>query len=132
MISNDPKILQKGSDVSLRVAEYAKQFEELHTLYVTGTSFSRSPFAAIKEGKKIMRERSFGANDLITVQDPFLRQLAGVSLKKLFESKLEIQIHTDIGSPYYAKENFTNKIRLWLGKEKIFLMPTVSVLFPKG
>ena len=119
MISNDPKILQKGSDVSLRVAEYAKQFEELHTLYVTGTSFSRSPFAAIKEGKKIMRERSFGANDLITVQDPFFTALAGKKLKKLFKSKLEIQIHTDIGSPYYAKESFTNKIRLWLARRNL-------------
>ena len=31
MISNDPKILQKGATFPLRVAEYAKQFEELHT-----------------------------------------------------------------------------------------------------
>lgn len=119
MISNDPNILEKGSAVSLRVAEYAKQFEELHALFVTGTSLSHSYCAAIKEGKKIMRERNFGQNDLVTVQDPFFTALAGKKLKKIFKSKLEIQVHTDIGSPYYAKEKFTNRIRLFLAKKNL-------------
>ena len=96
-----------------------KQFEELHTFYVTGRSFTFSPFAAVIAGKKIMRERGFGENDLITTQDPFLTGSAGVSLKKKFGGKLEIQIHTDISSPYYAKEKFTNKMRLWSAKKNI-------------
>ena len=119
MISNDPKILEKGSAVFARVAEYGKQFEELHTLYVTGRSFKHSPFAAVMAGEKIMRERGFGQNDLITVQDPFLTASAGVSLKKKFGSQLEIQIHTDISSPYYAKEKFTNKMRLWSARKNL-------------
>ena len=119
MISNDPKILEKGSAVSLRLSEYAKKYEELHTIFVTGKSFSHSPFAAIKTGKKIMRECGFGVADLITVQDPFLTAIAGIKLKKIFGSMLEIQIHTDIGSPYYAKESFANRIRLWLAKKNL-------------
>lgn len=119
MISNDPKILEEGSVVRARAREYAKQFEELHFLYVTGRSISKSPFAAIMQGGKIMRERGFGKNDLITVQDPFLTASVGVRLKKKFGSKLEIQIHTDIGSPYYAKESFTNKLRLWSARKNI-------------
>jgi len=119
MISNDPKILEEGSVVRARAREYAKQFEELHFLYVTGRSISKSPFAAAMQGEKIMKDRGFGKNDLITVQDPFLTASVGASLKKKFGSKLEIQIHTDIGSPYYAKESFANKIRLWLAHKNI-------------
>ncbi len=52
MISNDPKILEKGSAVFARVEEYGKQFEELHVLYVTGRSFKHSPFSAVMAGKK--------------------------------------------------------------------------------
>lgn len=119
MISNDPKILEKGSAVSLRQTEYAKKYEELHTIFVTGKSFSHSPLSAIKTGKKIMRERGFGVADLITVQDPFLTAIAGIKLKKIFGSMLEIQIHTDIGSPYYAKESFSNRIRLGFAKKNL-------------
>jgi glycosyltransferase involved in cell wall biosynthesis len=119
MISNDPKILEEGSAVRARATEYAKHFDELHMLYVTGRSFSHSPFAAVKAGEKILRERGFGPDDLITVQDPFLTASAGARLKKRFGSRLEIQIHTDIGSPYYAKEKFTNKIRLWSARKNI-------------
>lgn len=119
MISNDPKILEEGSVVTARQKEYAKQFEELHILYVTGRLISHSPFAAVIAGEKIMRGRGFGPNDLITVQDPFLTASVGVSLKKKFGSKLEIQIHTDIGSPYYAKESLTNKMRLWSARKNL-------------
>lgn len=119
MISNDQKILERGSDVYARQIEYAKKFDEFHAIFSTGRSISRSPFAAIKAGEKIMRERGFGKEDLITVQDPFLTAMAGIRLKKLFGSKLEIQIHTDIGSPYFAKESFANRIRLWLARKYI-------------
>ncbi len=119
MISNDPKILEKGSAVYARVAEYGKKFEELHTLFISGRSFSKSPFAAVIAGTKIMRERGFGPDDLITVQDPFLTASVGVALKKKFGSSLEIQIHTDIGSPYYARESFTNRIRLWSARKNL-------------
>lgn len=65
------------------------------------------PFDAISLGKFIIEKRGITE---ITCQDASLTAMAGASLKKRFCLPLEIQIHEDIGSPYYPF-NVTNKIR---------------------
>jgi len=65
------------------------------------------PLDAISLGKFIIEKRGITE---ITTQDASLTAMAGVSLKKRFNLPLEIQIHEDIGSPYYPF-NITNKIR---------------------
>ncbi len=128
MISTDKKMFERGSEVALRQIEYAKTLglEELHVIvfaprtytemniapnvWVYPTrSFSRwlYPFDAIKLGRFIVEKRRITH---ITTEDPSLTGMVGVSLKRRFEVDLEIQLHTDIGSPYFTY-NAINKIR---------------------
>ena len=59
----------------------------------------------------------------ITCQDPFETGLVGYILKKFFNIKLELQIHTDLGSPYFFKHNLLNKIRFMTAK---FILPSAD------
>lgn len=69
------------------------------------------PFDAMKLGRFIVEKR--GITD-ITCQDPFLTAMAGIALKKQFpQVNLELQVHTDIGSPHFTY-SFGNKIRKFL------------------
>ncbi len=82
-------------------------------VYSTDSSYKFFyPFDAIKVGRKLIEEKKITE---ITCQDPSLTAMAGVALKKSFNLPLEIQIHGDIGSPYFAR-SITNKIRLALAK----------------
>jgi glycosyltransferase involved in cell wall biosynthesis len=131
MISTDRRIFEEGSAVRTRQAEYAKQWDEVHIIIFSGKdsteqsivsncfvyptrSISRFlyPFDAIKLGRFILGKR--GITD-ITCQDPFLTAMAGLSLKKRAKStgddvKLELQVHTDIGSPSFTY-TIGNKMR---------------------
>ena len=126
-ISTDRSLFKEGSAVRQRFQSYAKEWGEIHIIVATrGNEFgptsiapnvwvypTRSvakifyPLSAIRLGRFIIQKRGITN---ITCQDPFLTALAGVKLKKETGLPLEIQIHTDIGSP-----NFTytagNKIR---------------------
>lgn len=143
MISTDRLIFDEKSSVRARQVEYAKEWEEVHIItfkskvqnpkfkilsydyngeqisdncwvYSTDSSYKfLYPFDAIRIGRKIIKERNITE---ITCQDPSLTAMAGVVLKKAFNLPLEIQIHGDIGSPYFAK-SFSNKIRLILAKK---------------
>ncbi len=125
MISTDKKLFETGSEVALRQIEYAQNFEEMHIIvfapksfheislghnvwvYPTGSLFKYlSPMDAIKLGRFIIERRGITN---ITTQDPFLTAMTGVSLKRRFGTHLEIQLHTDIGSPHFVY-TFKNKI----------------------
>ncbi len=126
MISTDPKILQEGSAVRARQVEYAKEWDEVHII-IFGTSPGESviapncwayptnvsskfmnPFAAMRLGRFLIEKRGIAH---ITCQDPFLTSMAGVALKKQFQHvNLEVQVHTDIGSPNFAY-TLGNKVR---------------------
>ncbi len=129
MISIDRKIFEEGSNVRTRQIEYAKDWDEVHIIIATDRSFkevhiapniwvyptrSRSkllyPFDAARLGRFIAKRKIIS---LITCQDPFLTAMAGVTLKKEMRVLLEIQVHTDIGSPNYAY-TLSNKYRKYL------------------
>ncbi|MBU6427147.1 glycosyltransferase family 4 protein [Patescibacteria group bacterium] len=67
------------------------------------------PLDAIRLGRFIVDRRHI---DEVTCQDS-VAAVAGISLKKQFDIQLEIQVHEDIGSPYYAT-NVMRKIRKYL------------------
>lgn len=133
MISTDRLIFDEKSSVRARQVEYAKEWEEVHIIvfsakvnvqteqvsdncwvYPTNSSYKFFyPFDAIKVGRKLIEKKKISE---ITCQDPSLTAMAGVALKKSFKLPLEIQIHGDIGSPYFAR-SITNKIRLALAKK---------------
>jgi glycosyltransferase involved in cell wall biosynthesis len=136
MISTDRNILVEGSAVRVRQIEYAKQFDEVHIIVFSKkrkagapkefvlsencwayATDSWSPFLytqdAVSLGKFIISKK--GITD-ITCQDPFLTGMAGVTLKKKFPHiHLELQVHTDIGSPYFGY-SWGNKIRKVLAR----------------
>ena len=112
-----------------RQIEYAKSWDEVHIIVATDRSYkevhiapniwvypTRSlfkvlyPFDAIRLGKFIAKRKNI---QQITCQDPFLTAMAGVTLKKELKIPLEIQIHTDIGSPNYTY-TLLNKVRKYL------------------
>lgn len=63
----------------------------------------------------------------ITCQDPFLTSISGVALKKEFQIPLEIQVHTDIGSPNFTY-TFGNRIRKVLALTNIPQADSVRVV----
>lgn len=123
MLSTDRKIFEPASAVRARMVKYAAVDELLVVIF----GLKRPE---IKEGKLsivgITRWRALFWRptaekfDLITSQDPFENGFIAWRLAKRLGAKLELQIHTDIGSPYFWRESIKNKIRYLLAK---FLLP---------
>ncbi len=126
MIGTDRLLFDENSEVRKRQIEYAKNWDEVHIIvaadksykeaflgnnvwvYPSGYSFKLFyPLSIIRLGRFIISRRNISN---ITCQDPFFTAMAAISLKKQFNLPLEIQVHTDMGSP-----NFTytlgNRIR---------------------
>jgi glycosyltransferase involved in cell wall biosynthesis len=62
---------------------------------------------------------------VVTSQDPSESALAGYLLKLRYKIPLQIQIHTDIFSPYFWQESLLNKIRVLMAK---FLLPKADAI----
>ncbi len=137
MISADPKIVEKGSEVATRQIELGKKWEEVHIItfkqkekrntkkeirIAAETVLASNvwaypvqsvikllvPFKAIRLGRFLIEKRGITH---ITTQDPFLTGMSGINLKKQFpQVKLEIQLHTDIGAVHYPYK-ISNKLR---------------------
>lgn len=133
MISNDKKILDPHSAVAKRQIEYAKNYEEVHILirgkkqelhlgsnvwvYCRPWRYNLARFLIEKKGITH-----------VTCQDPFENGLIGVLLKKRHTIHLELQVHTDIGSPYFQRENIKNRIRTYLAKYTLSYADNVRVV----
>lgn len=138
-ISTDRKIFDDVSSVLSRSLQYASKMQELHivvfslksqnlerknigNLFIYPTNSTSKLFYifdAIKIGAEIIKKNEFDINSsVITCQDPFETGLVGVRLKKYFHFPLQIQVHTDFLSPYF-KNNFLNKIRVFISKKTI-------------
>lgn len=129
MLSTDTHALAPSSGVRTRFCEYAKEFDELHILvlstesgepveqiaenawiYNTGSWMKWFiPFDGVKLGKKIGAEHQA---DVVSVQDPFEVGHIGLRIAKALGARLHVQVHTDIGSPWFSKENAKNKVRI--------------------
>lgn len=145
MISTDRQVFDKKSNVAMRQIQFAKDWDAIYILvfaqkgmYPKSVDLSENchvystesaskflyPFDAIALGKKIIAQNNVTE---ITCQDSSLTAMAGVALKRKFDIPLEIQIHTDIGSPYFAK-SLTNKIRLHMAKKYLLKANKIRVV----
>lgn len=120
MFSSDPKVFEAGTAASVRMEKYREVLERLD---IVRLDRSRGRFLRFWRGYReaialLERERY----DLITAQEIEHAFLAW-QLSKKFGVPFEMQIHTDIFSPYFAKESFFNKLRGRLAK---FLIPRAS------
>jgi glycosyltransferase involved in cell wall biosynthesis len=136
-IGSDKNLFREKSAVRQRMIEYGSIAEELHIivfckkgefsetrisdnvyLYPTNSSSKLFYFwdaAAI--GKKRIKDPD---QWLIMTQDPFEAGLAGYLIKRKINVRLQIQVHGDFASPYFAGESFLNRIRVSLAT---FLLP---------
>ena|SRR3989338_2366293 len=117
------KVLMFSSDPqNPRLQKYA---EVLDKLAIIDLSRARGRFSRFLKGyneaKKILKKEKF---DLITAQEIEHSFLAW-RLSKKFGVPWQMQIHTDIFSPYYKGESFLNKVRVRAAR---FLIPRASCL----
>ncbi|MCR4283764.1 MAG: glycosyltransferase family 4 protein [Parcubacteria group bacterium] len=138
MISRDDLIFKDGSDVRVRMSEYGTLVNRLDIIVFTknatnsnynnpvniaGNVFayatnSKSKLFYISDALKIARKLK--RPDLITTQDPFEAGFSGWLIKREFNTKLQIQIHTDFLSPFFKKESILNRIRVVIAN---FIIP---------
>ena len=149
MISRDENIVKDGSDAQTRMKEYGALADELHIIvFTTGImnresgirnkkiaenilvypTYSRSKWLygvdAYTIAKRIIKNPKFPIhNSLITCQDPFEAGLAGWCAARKFGIPLQLQMHTDLFSPYFKNESLVNWIRVCMAK---FLIPRAS------
>ncbi len=136
-ISSDKKILQEESSVFSRMLKYSelvnnffifvfvnkqedftyKKINNLHICPVNYSSKLFSFFSLYSIFKKIIKENDLSnKNSFITAQDPFEIGLFSWVLSKLFNLKLEIQIHTDFLNKYYRKQSWRAVFQIFLAK----------------
>ncbi len=133
MISSDQKILDERSEVRARMAGYGKLFEELHIVIPT---VGRGPSTVKIAGNVVVHPTNSlfkfmalldasglaeglieaGGRWVITAQDPFEHGWIAYWLSRQLECPLQLQVHTDLMSPFFAKESLKNRIRVMIAK----------------
>lgn len=142
MVSTDRQILTPGSSVSARMKEYGGLLESLHIILLCDkkhglresklsdnvfvhptNSWNRflRPFDAVREGIMI-------DCDIITTQDPFECGWVGMKLKKEKNVPIEVQLHTDMFSPYFS--GTLNTVRKLLSKNIFLNADAIRVVRP--
>ena len=114
MISSDPHVLEH-TEAKQRMEDYRRLVDELHIIVIAGRFNIAAFFRAYREGSVVLRHEG-SADFLITVQDPSERWLVGGFLAKRFGVPLEVQVHTDLRSPFLLRESFKNRVRLFIAK----------------
>jgi len=129
LVSTDQKILEKSSQVHQRMIEYGTLVEELHIILISGGAlteerigrniFIYTPKAQTRVGKmlnSIRFAKTIEIADLVSAQDPFETGLVGYLLARKLNAKLQLQIHTDIVSPYFIRGSLLNMVRIKIAK----------------
>lgn len=155
MFSSDSKILESDSGVRRRMLNYGTQYEEVHIVLLNKFSLVRSfgahtlasnvwvyptnsytkitaPFGAFFTALAVVSKMSFKRKGLlVTSQDPFEIGLSALCLSKIARLPFEVQIHTDIFSPFFAAESLKNRIRVFIAKHVLRRADQVRVVQEK-
>ncbi len=137
-ISSDRKIFEKDSAVLSRLLDQASLVEKLVVVVFTLEKqyfhkFTKgnlvvlptnSPFKISYITDVYLLAKDINGVDLISTQDPFFSGLAGLLLKWRLKTKLQVQIHTDIASPFFRASSLLNFIR--------FLVAWIVIPFANG
>ncbi len=137
-IGTDRKIFVEGSDARKRMLEYGSLFEELHIIVFAKRSEGLEPWRianniwiyptnsgskyfymrdAVRVAKSIIKLRNFTAqNTVVTTQDPAETGRVGLKLKQQFSFPLQVQVHTDIGTHYFAEQSLLNRLRVSMAR----------------
>ncbi len=129
MISFDRHLFDSTSDVYARFVEYARVFETLDVLVYTKKSHaftpfsiapnvhiyptnSRSPLFYIPDALYLARTLHRKNYDVVSVQDGSETGLAGWLIAKRYALPLHMQDHADVFDPVFARESFSNTVRV--------------------
>src|SRR3989344_3384821 len=136
MIGTDEPAFYEASDTRRRFEVYARGLGEVHFIVVgreshktvvieKGTITSAHGKWRIVALWRAYRIGSAMKNiEIVSAQDPFEQGFIGWLIAKRLKAKLHLQIHADIGSPYFA-EDLKNKIRLRIAR---FLLPRANAI----
>ncbi len=139
MISGDASILNEASDTHHRMRAYSALCDELHIIilndHIGSESRKENLFCYGAQGNGIMRRarayaiarhivRSRGA-DIITAQSPDELGFIAYAIARLFHIRLQIQIHTDILSPWYRRGSFLARMRYLIAR---FIIPRADCI----
>lgn len=137
-IGSDRNLFISGSEAQKRIKDYGTIFSELHIvvfadrkLRYSDIKLSENVFVyptnhrfkflylwnIIRIVKRVTVKSQLSS---VSCQDPFEAGIAGWLLKMLFKLPLQLQVHTDIFSPYFAAGSFGNRLRVLCAK---FLLP---------
>ncbi|MFA6393963.1 MAG: glycosyltransferase family 4 protein [Patescibacteria group bacterium] len=131
-INLDKAIFKENSASLERLKEYSALAEKLFVIVWTREKFSPIVFGdrlivyptnsycrlfyffdTWRLARNILRKNKI---DLIFTQDPFETGLAGALIAAINRIRLQLQIHTDVFSPYFWYQSWVNKIRVVLAK----------------
>lgn len=128
MISTDRSILKEGSSAHKRMVDYSNLFDSLHIIVYTKEKCapicseklhvyptnSKNRLWYISDAIEI--GKSFTDVSVVTAQDPHDTGLTAYLLSQHHMCPLQLQMHTDILSPYFAKVSFLSWIRQRIAK----------------
>lgn len=117
MFSRDPSVLVGGTQAHRRRQDYERVLGGLDV--VVGTS---RLWRVYLEASRLIRARKY---DIITVQAPDELGLIGFYFSRRYDIPLQIQIHTDILSPWYWRASWKERIRYWTAR---FLVPRADCI----
>lgn len=135
MVSSDKRIVNPASASAQRLAGLGGLIDELVILIlgvgggvavklsekVRVQSTAHNKLTAVWAARQLSGRIITLANDwLITAQDPFLAGVAGWLIKRATGSKLQLQVHTDVTSPFFRRASLANWLRWQLAS---FLLP---------
>ncbi len=142
MFSADPNILDAESAAAHRMAEYGKRVEKLDILVLIPNLETGFPsqgeiagnvkaqaltgrflrfFKAFFKAWRMLRREKYNLLVAQDIEHAFMCWL----LSKSFKVKWQMQIHSDIFSPFFTRHSVFNKIRAILAK---FLIPRASCI----
>lgn len=131
MLSTDRKIFEPGSAVASRMIEYGKVLGDLQIIVFAGRKESKilsenvtvystnswSRLIYIPDAiDLIIRLNRISKIDWISAQDPFETGLSAWVANIFIKTKLQLQVHTDVFSPFFVRNSFLNQARVVLAK----------------
>jgi 1,2-diacylglycerol 3-alpha-glucosyltransferase len=143
MISTDAHILDLQSKECKRMESYASLTDELHIIVCTkggnrntqkvGNMFlyPTNSFSKLFYGLGVLRiaKRLRGKGiTVVTAQDPFEIGLVAESVARKLGAGFEVQIHTDLGSPYFKKQSLLNRVRIAIAHRVLLTAKVVRVV----
>ncbi|MBI2053514.1 MAG: glycosyltransferase [Candidatus Sungbacteria bacterium] len=118
MISADPRVKITGSESAARMADYARLFDALHIVVLSGGHIIR----AWREARALR-----GQYDLITAQGADETGMLAYVLSRMSGVPFHLQIHTDVMSPWYRRASWKEYLRYQVAR---FLIPAAQCIRP--